>query len=69
MQGSTWTFTALRDGRPDAIYEGLSGDEAVAAVRAAMYGEDLAVVEHRRRDGDSPSAVGDERPATSPLAA
>lgn len=40
MKKSTWTITTLKDGEAVASVEGVSQDNAVAAIRNAMYGRD-----------------------------
>lgn len=38
MKNRSWTFTSIEDGQPVETVHGLSHDEAVEAIRAAMYG-------------------------------
>ncbi len=40
MKNSTWKITTLKDGKAVASVEGVSQDNAVAAIRNAMYGRD-----------------------------
>ncbi|MGV1049611.1 MAG: hypothetical protein ACOYD4_13940 [Solirubrobacterales bacterium] len=40
MKNSTWKITTLQDGKAVASVEGVSQDNAVAAIRNAMYGRD-----------------------------
>jgi spore germination cell wall hydrolase CwlJ-like protein len=40
MKNSSWKITTYDDGRPAATAEGLSHEQAVAAIREAMYGSD-----------------------------
>jgi hypothetical protein len=40
MKNSSWTITTYSDGKPVASAEGLNREEAVAAIRKAMYGSD-----------------------------
>jgi hypothetical protein len=40
MRKSTWKITTLNDGKPVASVEGVSQENAVAAIRNAMYGRD-----------------------------
>jgi hypothetical protein len=40
MKNSTWKITTLKDGQAVASVEGVSQDNAVAAIRNAMYGRD-----------------------------
>lgn len=39
MQFETWTIKGVRDGETVAATAGATHDEAVRAIRAAMYGE------------------------------
>ncbi|HET7443638.1 MAG TPA: hypothetical protein VFJ57_03175 [Solirubrobacterales bacterium] len=40
MKNSTWKITTLKDGEAVASVEGVSQENAVAAIRNAMYGRD-----------------------------
>lgn len=40
MKNSTWKITTLKDGEAVASVEGVSQDNAVTAIRNAMYGRD-----------------------------
>lgn len=40
MKNSTWKITTLKDGEAVASIEGVSQENAVAAIRNAMYGRD-----------------------------
>ncbi|MDX6625467.1 MAG: hypothetical protein QOE56_456 [Solirubrobacterales bacterium] len=40
MKKSTWKITTLKDGEAVASVEGVSHENAVAAIRNAMYGRD-----------------------------
>jgi hypothetical protein len=40
MKNSTWKITTLEDGQAVASVEGVSRENAVAAIRNAMYGRD-----------------------------
>jgi hypothetical protein len=40
MKNSTWKITTLKDGEAVASVEGVSHENAVAAIRNAMYGRD-----------------------------
>jgi aerobic-type carbon monoxide dehydrogenase small subunit (CoxS/CutS family) len=40
MRNSTWKITTLKDGEAVASVEGVSHENAVAAVQNAMYGRD-----------------------------
>lgn len=40
MKSSTWKVTTLKDGEAVASVEGVSQENAVAAIRNAMYGRD-----------------------------
>jgi hypothetical protein len=40
MKNSTWKITTLEDGEAVASVEGVSHENAVAAIRNAMYGRD-----------------------------
>jgi hypothetical protein len=39
MQYETWTINEVRDGETVAVTKGATQDEAVLAIRRAMYGE------------------------------
>ncbi|HEX2708866.1 MAG TPA: hypothetical protein VHM66_12750 [Solirubrobacterales bacterium] len=41
MKNSTWNITTYSDGKAVGAAQGLSHDEAIAAIRQAMYGHDL----------------------------
>jgi len=43
MKNSTWKITSIRDGEAVASIEGVSQENAVAAIRNAMYGRDPLV--------------------------
>jgi hypothetical protein len=40
MKNSSWKITTYEDGSPAATAEGLNHEQAVAAIREAMYGTD-----------------------------
>ena len=40
MKKSSWKITTYEDGSPAATAEGLNHEQAVAAIREAMYGSD-----------------------------
>lgn len=40
MKNSSWKITTYEDGRPAATAEGLNHEQAIAAIRGAMYGTD-----------------------------
>jgi hypothetical protein len=40
MKNSTWKITTLKDGEAVATVEGVSQENAVVAIRNAMYGRD-----------------------------
>jgi hypothetical protein len=39
MKQRTWTFTSIENGQPVGTVRGLSHEEAVEAIRSAMYGD------------------------------
>ncbi len=55
MKNSTWKITTLKDGEAVASVEGVSHENAVAAIRNAMYGRDPLV------DVAAKSTVGSEQ--------
>jgi hypothetical protein len=40
MKNSSWKITTYENGSPAATSEGLNHEQAVTAIRAAMYGSD-----------------------------
>jgi hypothetical protein len=40
MKNSSWKITTYNDGSPVATAEGLNHEQAVSAIREAMYGRD-----------------------------
>jgi hypothetical protein len=62
MSNRSWSFTSIEDGRPVETLRGLSHDEAVEAIRAAMYGGAPALREIAARKNE-------EDRAATPLAA
>jgi hypothetical protein len=42
MQYETWTINEIRDGETAAVTSGATRDEALRAIRVAMYGENDA---------------------------
>jgi hypothetical protein len=42
MQYETWTINEIRDGETAAVTTGATRDEALRAIRVAMYGENDA---------------------------
>jgi hypothetical protein len=51
---STWKITMMRDGSAVSSVEGVSQENAIKAVRNAMYGRDvLTDVNHSTRESDT----------------
>jgi hypothetical protein len=58
MQQDTWTISEIRDGNSIKVATGVSHDEALRAIRSAMYGK-----------ADTLSAAGTDSFHELPLAA
>jgi hypothetical protein len=58
MQQDTWTISEIRDGESVEVATGASHDQALRAIRVAMYGE-----------ADVLSAIGTDSVHELPLAA
>jgi hypothetical protein len=57
MKSSTWKITTLKDGQPVASVEGVSHENAIAAIRTAMYGRDPLAAGLSGREQDEAVAV------------
>jgi hypothetical protein len=70
MKNSTWSITTYSDGTPVASAQGLCHEDAVTAIRKAMYGSDpLTEATAYGHSVSAPAVEGNTPAAGLPIAA